>query len=49
MPIVLVQVQREFCPTEIFSSQWRHSHNYRHHVFTKCHRHDDDLGYVSCG
>ncbi len=33
------------------SSQWRFSHNYRHHVFTNVIGVDDDLGYgvVSCG
>jgi hypothetical protein len=37
------------CPTEIVSSQWRYSHNYRHHVFTNVIGMDDDLGYVPCG
>lgn len=27
------------------SSQWRYSHNYRHHVFTNIVGVDDDLGY----
>ncbi|WP_375481574.1 fatty acid desaturase family protein [uncultured Mycobacterium sp.] len=27
------------------SSQWRHSHNYRHHMFTNVIGMDDDLGY----
>jgi NADPH-dependent stearoyl-CoA 9-desaturase len=27
------------------SSQWRYSHNYRHHVFTNVVGHDHDLGY----
>jgi fatty acid desaturase len=27
------------------SSQWRCSHNYRHHMFTKFVGVDDDLGY----
>ena len=27
------------------SAQWRHSHNYRHHVFTNVMGMDDDLGY----
>jgi len=26
-------------------SQWRYSHNYRHHVFTNVVGMDDDLGY----
>jgi hypothetical protein len=34
------------CPTEIVSSQWRHSHNYRHHVFTNVIGVDDDVGYT---
>ncbi|CAJ1501068.1 fatty acid desaturase family protein [[Mycobacterium] burgundiense] len=27
------------------SSQWRYSHNYRHHVYTNVHGVDDDLGF----
>src|SRR4051812_25404726 len=27
------------------SSQWRYSHNYRHHVFTNVLEMDDDLGF----
>ena len=31
------------------SSQWRYSHNYRHHAFTNVVGIDDDLGYGVCG
>src|SRR6476659_2488068 len=31
------------------SSQWRYSHNYRHHVFTNVVGMDDDLGYGVLG
>ena len=31
------------------SSQWRYSHNYRHHVFTNVIGMDDDLGFGVIG